>query len=300
MKSIILVLSLYLSSISGFAQIMGHSDVETHFRINGKKNSMLMPGVPSTIEIWYTNKKTDEVFKEFKIMHGKIMHMVIMKKDLSVFKHIHPFLDPVTGRFLITVNMPLADPDNFMANNTLTKPGMYMIMADVDIKHVGMRMGHKMVHVMGQDTNRVLDLDQIDSSGVTTKYYQAYNRKYLVEMKPIITPGCSGQLVEFQVNLQMQLENGSYAPVLNSQHWLTAGAHSVWVSEGLMNMHKMYFAHMHSALPENDSTFVFSFHDNKIMKPGLQKVWFQIKHMDKVLTIPVVFNYQPSPQIQCN
>jgi hypothetical protein len=299
MKSIILSFVLTLTSLSGFAQIMGHSDVETHFRINGKKNAMLMPGVPSTIEIWYTNRKTNEVFKEFKIMHGKIMHMVIMKKDLSVFKHIHPFLDPITGRFLITINMPLADPDNFMANNTLTKPGMYMVMADVDIKHVGMRMGHKMVHVMGQDTNRVLDLDSVDSNGISTKYYQAYNRKYKVEMKPILTPGCSGQLVEFQVNLQMQTENGNYESVLDSQDWLTAGAHSVWVSEGLMNRHKMYFAHMHSALPEGDSTFVFSFHDNKIMKPGLQKVWFQIKHMDKVLTIPVVFDYQPTAQIQC-
>ena len=43
-------------------------------------------------------------------MHGKYMHMVIVNKSLSVFKHIHPYFDPVTGRFAIAVNMPYSDP----------------------------------------------------------------------------------------------------------------------------------------------------------------------------------------------
>ena len=43
-----------------------------------------------------------------------------------------------------------ADPDNQDAIATFTKPGMYMVMADVIVAGVGMRMDHAMLMVKGQ------------------------------------------------------------------------------------------------------------------------------------------------------
>lgn len=296
MKTLYL-LTLLLFTTSAFAQINRNADIETHFRINGIESGMLKPGVPGTIEVWYTDKQTGEVFKDFKLMHGKIMHMVIMRSDLSIFKHIHPYLDPVTGRFMVTVNMPLDDPDNFQTTNTITTGGMFMVMADVDIRHVGMRMGHKMVHSMGAHQQVVLKLDPINARGIISKKFTQYGIDYKVKMKKFLTAGCSGNLVEFQVELFKKDEQGVYNAVTDAQDWLTQGAHSVWASQGLMKDHHMYFAHMHSDLPvEGTTEFVFNFHDNNIMKPGIQKVWFQIKHQDKVLTIPFVFDYMPKPE----
>ena len=117
-------LGLLLFSSLSFAQINGSADVEAHFRINGKDTRMFMPNKPTTIEVWYTDKASGEVFTDFKEMHGKIMHMVIMKHDLSVFKHIHPYFDPITGRFQITLNLPLSDPDNFHTANAVTSGGV--------------------------------------------------------------------------------------------------------------------------------------------------------------------------------
>lgn len=292
MKALITLLILSFAQLS-MAQINGSSDVEAHFRINGKDTNMIMPGKPATIEVWYTDKKTGEVYTEFKKMHGKIMHMVIVRSDMEVFKHIHPYLDPITGRFLITINMPLADPDNFHTANAIDSSGMYMIMADVEIRSVGMRMGHKMIHAMGNHTSVTQQLDPIDQNGILVKEFSQHNRDYKIEVLRIETTGCSGNLVEFQVSLFEKNEQGQFVEATELEDWLTQGAHSVWVSEGLMNKHKMHFAHMHSKLPEADSTFVFNFHDLDIMKAGIQKAWFQIKHKGNVLTIPVVFDYAP-------
>lgn len=300
MKLIYLFALLFFTN-SVTAQINRNADVETHFRINGSENGMLKPGAPSTIEIWYTDKQTGEVFKDFKLMHGKIMHMVILKNDLSIFKHIHPYLDSVTGRFMITLNMPLDDPDNFQTTNTITEGGMYMLMADVDIRHVGMRMGHKMAHVMGTHTQKALKLDPVLPDGTIIKNFSQYKREYQVRMNTSQTAGCTGNLIEFNIELFLKNTDGDFEVVTDAQDWLTAGAHSVWASKGLMNGHHMYFAHMHSDLPDEGSTkFIFNFHDDKIMKAGIQKVWFQIKHRDKILTIPFIFNYTPMPTVSCN
>ncbi|MBD65988.1 MAG: hypothetical protein CME62_12325 [Halobacteriovoraceae bacterium] len=291
---------LLLFSLASFAQINGDHIVETHFRINGKDTNHVMAGKPTTIEVWYTHKDTGEVYKDFKLMHGKIMHMVLIKDDMSVFKHIHPYHDPVTGIFQITLNLPLSDPDNFHTAEALTKGGMYMLMADVEIQDVGMRMGHKMLHAMGENPVNTILMDEVNPDGSITKFFTENGKDYKINLFMEQTAGCSGSLVEFRVSLFEKDENENYIPAQALEDWLTQGAHAVWVSDGLMHgMHHMHFAHMHSALPVDDTEFVFGFHDNKIMKSGLQRAWFQIKENGKVLTIPFTFDYQALPSAQC-
>ncbi len=297
---LLVLLFMTLSSYNIFSM----SDIKAHFSINGKTSHhfMFMPNKPTSIEVFFTSTKTGEVLKDFKIMHGKIMHMVVIKDDLSVFKHVHPYFDPVTGRFNLTINMPYSDPDNFHAQNTITEPGMYMIMADVEIKGYGMRMGHIMAHVMGTSYDQELSLDPFDPmTNTITKIHSEHGKNYKFKLSYSMDQGCNGHLIEFQSVLYIEDEFGNYKKVNDIQPWLGEGAHAVWASEGLMNHHGMgmHYAHMHSRLaPEEvqDKTMFYSFHDKNIMKRGTQKAWFQIKHQDKVLTIPVVFNYAPQTE----
>ena len=83
-----LILSMILS-LSTFASM---PDFKSHFFINGKKvegmkHIMVMPNTPTLLEMYFTDPRDGEVYKDYKIMHGKYMHMVIANKDLSVFKH---------------------------------------------------------------------------------------------------------------------------------------------------------------------------------------------------------------------
>ena len=105
--------------------------------------------------------------------------------------------------------------------------------------------------------------------------------------------------MDFHLDLFVKNESGEYEVVMDAEEWLMAGGHSVWASEGLMHGHHMYYAHMHSNLPDYEAglhQFVYSFHDDNIMKPGIQKVWFQIKHRGSVLTIPMTFDYKRLPE----
>lgn len=312
MKTIFLSL---LFSLSALAQT---SDFQSHFFINGKKvegmkHMMIKPDTPTLIEVYFSDPRTGKIYKDYKVMHGKYMHMVIANKDLSVFKHIHPYFDPITGRFAITVNMPYADPDNQDAVTTLKKPGMYMVMADVIVAGIGMRMDHAMVHVMGQNTMTQLILDQ-HNNDVITKYFHRENEstptyKAIFSKKAI--DGCSGSIVQFEIEMFHHI-NGKYEPLLDFQPWLDEAAHSVWMSEGYMNHmhHNMPFAHMHSSFildddddPTNnrvyDHILRFDYHDQKTMLPGAQKMWIQFKHQNKIMKIPFIFNYNPEEVQGC-
>lgn len=309
-----LILSMILS-LSTFASM---PDFKSHFFINGKKvegmkHIMVMPNTPTLLEMYFTDPRDGEVYKDYKIMHGKYMHMVIANKDLSVFKHIHPYFDPITGRFAITVNMPYADPDNQDAVTTLNKPGMYMVMADVIVKGVGMRMDHAMVMVKGQNSNTALQADH-HTDDIITKFFYRDNEatpKYKAIFSKRLISGCSGHIVQFEIEM-FQNNNGTYEPLLDFESWLSEAAHSVWLSEGYMNHmhHKMPFAHMHSPMmmdddddQTNDQVFDhilrFNYHDQNVMLPGLQKMWIQFKHDGKIMRIPFIFNYNPKPTQGC-
>lgn len=309
---------LILSFLVCFNLYAANPDFESHFFINGKKvegmkHLMVMPNSPTLIEMYFTDPRTGEVYKNFKIMHGKYMHMVIANADLSVFKHIHPYYDPITGRFAITVNMPYADPDNQDAVTTLNKPGMYMVMADVIVSGVGMRMDHAMLMVKGQSTQLALKPDP-HTNDVITKYFYRDNETtpaYKAIFSKGSISGCSGNIVKFEVEIFHDV-NGSYEPLLDFQPWLGEAAHSVWISEGYMSHmhHKMPFAHMHSPFDlddDNDDTndrvydhiLRFNFHDQKTMLPGIQKMWIQFKHKNKIMKLPFIFDYQPKEVQGC-
>lgn len=310
---------LTLSFLLTFNAIASTLDFKAHFSINGKKiigmeHAMVMPNQPTLIEVYFTDPRTGEIYKKFKEMHGKYMHMVVSNKDLSVFKHIHPYFDPTTGRFAITVNMPYTDPDNQDGTQTLNSPGMYMVMADVIVKGVGMRMDHAMLMVHGQVTESELILDQKEN-GLITKYFYRNDSDdqplYKSTFKYQTISGCSGSIVNFEIEM-FKLERGEYIPMIDFTPWLSEAAHSVWLSENYMNHmhHKMPFAHMHSPFVLDDdeddtndrvldNVLRFNFHDQGIMLKGKQKMWIQFKHLGKVMKIPFIFEYYPDPTRDC-
>lgn len=311
--------TLILSFLISFNLLANSPDFKAHFAINGKSvkgmnPAMVMPGVPTLIEVYFTDPRTGKRYTEFKKMHGKFMHMVIANKDLSVFKHIHPYYDPITGHFAMVVNMPYSDPDNQDATKTLDEPGMYMVMADVIVKGVGMRMDHAMVMVHGQNQESSLKLD-LSENGIITKYFNREDKDEEPSYKAIFSfntiTGCSGSIVNFEIEMFNKV-NGAFVPMLDFQPWLSEAAHSVWLSEGYMKHmhHQMPFAHMHSPFildDDNDDTndrvldhiLRFNFHDQGIMLKGKQKMWVQFKHLGKIMKIPFIFEYNPTPARDC-
>jgi hypothetical protein len=309
MKIIILMLILTTTLIAGT------SDFKSHFFVNGKAvtshHVMIMPGKPLLVEVYFSNPKNGEIYTDFKLMHGKYMHMVVAKKDLSEFKHVHPYFDPTTGRFSLTLNLPYQDPDNQDVRSAIKTAGMFMVMTDVIVKGVGMRMDHIMLHAHGNTVAKVPELDA-EVAGVITKFFKREEEvtpTYRAHFSHRQITGCSGNIVSFEV--EMFKHNGvDYTEMLDFEPWLSEAAHSVWLSQNFMSSMDMNmpFAHMHSPFVleddgtserVNDHVLRFNFHDQNKMKPGLQKMWIQFKDKNKIMKIPFIFNYKPAPVTGC-
>lgn len=280
---------------------LAQEDFAAHISVNGGQTRSVEPGRPFAIEMYFTDPRTGEVYKDYKVMHGKLMHMVLVKKDLSVFKHIHPYYDPATGRFHIALNLPVADPDNQHAADALTEPGAYMVMADVEIRGVGMRMAHFMLKASGDAASRPVILDPIDADMSITKHFQTPGRTdgqrpyYKARLSMNVIPGCMANLNEMFLEVYALDENGRYRPVTDFSPWLGTGGHAIWLGERAMQEMKMAMAHMHSEMPVDDHVLRFNYFDKSTLLPGKQKVWFQFRHEEQVLTFPFVFDYYPPP-----
>lgn len=288
-------------SLTG-AVAAGMDDFKTHVAVNGGNNFKVDPAKPTSIEIYFTDPRTGEVYKDFKLMHGKLMHMVLVRNDLTSFRHIHPYFDPATGRFNITLNMPLADPDNQHVIHALMNPGMYMIMVDVEIKGVGMRMGHFMLGAKGEPKLEPLVLDPIDADMSVTKYFsrkgQAPDAKpfYKATLSYQVVQGCMANLNEVYLEIYQLDESNNYVPVTDLSPWLGEGGHAIWLGEEAMQHHMdMTMAHMHSEMPEDDHTLIFNYFDKSKLYSGKQKMWIQVRHLDEVMTFSFVFEYYPPP-----
>lgn len=57
---------------------------------------------PTRIKYRIKNDK-GEIFKDFAIAHEKIMHFIVVRKDLMQFEHLHPDFNEETGEFSVDV-----------------------------------------------------------------------------------------------------------------------------------------------------------------------------------------------------
>src|SRR5918996_5677173 len=72
---------------------------------------------PTTIKY---RVKDDEgnVVTDFAIAHEKIMHFIVVRKDLTQFQHLHPDFNQETGEFSVAVTFSTTGPYRFFADFT--------------------------------------------------------------------------------------------------------------------------------------------------------------------------------------
>lgn len=67
------------------------------------------PGKPVTVTYRVKNDQ-GKVIKNFETVHEKIMHFIIVRKDLGNFQHLHPTFNQSTGEFSASVTFPTDGP----------------------------------------------------------------------------------------------------------------------------------------------------------------------------------------------
>ncbi len=269
------------------------NDFQGKLLINGAAPSSITPGEIAQIDISFFDPRNNETYKEFKIIEGNALHVVILKTDLSTIKHIFPKYDQTTGKFTAQLSA-----------NTIEHSGIYKLMFNVEIKGLGKRGTHFDLTALGTDNFTPLELDPIDSDFSITKYFNSnlnsQSPEYKAKMTISTLTGCNDVFVETNLELFKLDESGTYLPLTNIQAWPLNKVHAVWVSEGIINFGEANFAHMLGNLPApTENKLHFKFFDNEKMNPGKQKIWFQFKHDGKLLNFPFIFEYYPPNFSEC-
>lgn len=200
--------------------------------------------------------------KDFAITHTKPMHVIVVRKDLANFQHVHPEYDQTTGAFTL---------------KDLTFPidGQYRIFADF-APQGGMKdpAGKPLVVTISEDvpvgSNYTM---QPLGSEEKTKTFDGY--QVSLATQGALTSGAESMLM-FSIS-----KNGK--PVTDLQEYLGALGHSVIMREGTLD-----FIHAHPVEIQNQNgtvSFIVSFPE-----AGKYKVFSQFQRTGKVFTTDFVLN----------
>lgn len=218
--------------------------------------------------------------KNLQVVHEKLMHVMIISDDLSIFDHVHPVLQP-DGSFLLDYKFTSGGKYKIYVDYTPQNSGQVVDLFDVDV------VGKPYVRQnLVTDTNFTKTIDNLTFT--------------FKPDKPLQTG--SGIL------LGVYVKDSTGKPVTNLQKYLGALAHFVIISE---DRSKFLHAHPldtdHTEDGEDDDHKVESSNKKSETEkptvqahtefpiPGLYKMWAQFQYNGKVIVVPFVFRVADNP-----
>jgi len=248
-----------------------------------------------------TDAKTGAPIQKFLKMHDKLLHLVVVSRNLSFYDHIHPTYKG-NGIFTISYALPRA--------------GQYRIYAD----YVTAAMQHEVPHhdfdVAGANPlSSQLKFTPDQPHGMwITKHFRAHDEgkpplpgatEYEVAMMPMPSPVHVGD----EAMLHFEIRNARGKPLTDLQPYMGAMGHAVILSaDGSVYLHthpmndamaEMMFGTKSSSKPssmKDDMAAMMEvlppgtrggpdimFH-TKFPKPGFYRIWGQFMHANKVIT----------------
>jgi hypothetical protein len=223
----------------------------------------------------YTFSIVDEqgnTLKDFQTVHTKIMHVIVVRKDLAEFQHVHPDFNKATGQFTLS-------------NLTFLSDGSYRIFTD--FTPVGTMMGPDGMP-LGVTLNQDVQVGNLANykpqSLQETAITQTFNG-YQVQLATNPTTLTAGSASVISYTIQ---QNGKV--VTNLENYLGALGHSIVLSEG-----DLEFIHAHALNTDiTKQNGTVGFHVT-FPKPGKYKLFTQFQHQGKVITTSFVVNVGAAP-----
>lgn len=268
----------------------------------------IVAGVPTIWTLKVFNANTDKPVREFDVVHDKLLHLIVVSKDLSWFNHIHP---------------DYRDRGLFIIRPTVPRAGLYKLYADYTPKGGANEVAQEEFSVEG--ANRLpltpsLVPDRM-KDGWMTKRVTAKSpdddpdprtgASYEVALMPMPAKLVAGQ----DAMLHFQVRDAQGKPITDLEPYMGAMGHAVILSqdsniylhthpleggmEGMAHgatsgMAMPGMAQQTAAVPQSTGPDVV-FH-TKFPKPGLYKAWGQFLHKGLVVAAPFVLNVAAGPR----
>ena len=241
----------------------------TNVKPSQKQSSYRIDSI-ATSGTYYPNKpqhyrfkvRDDEgnAVKEFDMVHEKIMHFIVVRKDLAEFQHLHPEFNSANGEFTLQdLTLPSDGPYRLFADFTPTasQTGQTGEKPPVTVYEdivVGNASNYKPLPLGDPTTTK-----EVDGYIVT-----------LSTGKAELTSGA-----ETELTFTIKEDKG---PVVNLEPYLGAYGHAVILQEGSLNF---IHAHATTTVQPKDGTVKFM---TTLPQPGKYKVFGQFQVDQKVIT----------------
>ncbi len=181
------------------------------------KPSSIDPKKPATFRFKIKNDK-GEVVKNYAIRHEKIMHFILVRKDLQNFQHLHPEFNEATGEFTVKITFPEDGPyrlfPDFTPGDDNPQKLPVTVYQDIDVGNINNYSTEKVV----PDSEAKKTYDDY---GVVTAFPKNAKKQ---------------QEITYTLNITK-----AGKPVTNLENYLGALGHSVILKEGTLD-----FIHTHA------------------------------------------------------
>ncbi len=202
--------------------------------------------------------------KDFAITHTKQMHVIVVRKDLAYFQHVHPEFDPSTGTFTLK-------------DLTFPADGVYRVFADfAPVDGQKDSMGMPLAVTVSEDVPAGTGANYVSQPIGTEENAKTFDGMTV----SLITHGAMTSSAE---NMLMFNLNQNNKPVTDLQEYLGALGHAVVLREGNLD-----FIHAHpiedvKAKQNGTVSFMVDFPE-----AGKYKVFTQFQRGGKVITTDFV------------
>jgi len=333
MKKII----FFLCISNAFLLTNVHADLIGELSINGVETREVSKTDASEWRIRLMHPKTKELLTNFAQLHTRDMHLVIVKKDLSSFAHVHPVLIGKTGVFHTVLNQPSFDPDNTAAAHAIAGPGEYYVFTESSPKDHSdlslVELSRMEITAPGAWNRELLKLDPLERGNggghnhgdgfEIVKFFNAeglpdpkkpwkkpkefriidgkFGDLYRTSLHVSQVAGCGGNMIQLHFSLSIwNQENATYETVRNLQNWLGMQGHAIFIEANeRISTQALQFVHLHGMQHGDNSAVMFSHFDRKIMSGKNYRAWLQVKHDNNILTFPFTFHYMANYQTIC-
>lgn len=238
------------------ASVQGHRG----FTLRSKVEGAWRPKVPNVYRFSIVDDLGTTV-KDFAVVHEKLMHVIVVRADLTNFQHVHPEFDEATGEFTLPA---LSFPED----------GPYRVFADFAPRSAQLGADGQPLGVTLLEDVTVGELARYTPQplveGQKTTTFQGYNVRLTTAPTPIVAGG--------EVRLSFDISGGD-RPVSDLEPYLGALGHAVVLREG-----DLEFLHTHALSDKADKqtgTIDFAV---TLPTPGRYKVFAQFQYQGEVIT----------------
>tara|TARA_R110000868_G_scaffold159516_4_gene388395 strand:+ start:1033 stop:1944 length:912 start_codon:yes stop_codon:yes gene_type:complete len=249
--------------------------------------------------------------KMYHRMHGKLMHAIVVNKDLSHFAHIHPAFDKKTGVFSLNLNGFSEDPDNQTLPQAVPWFGEYYLFTEtMPHLHGGGEMvmnytRHK-IHADGARGAPAADQHWPDARQGLSHPFTQNNESLVAVLEYETYDFCDRWVPKFYLSIKKQTLRGEYVAAEGFERWLEMGGHAVLIEKSDRPFEQKRFQHLHAFLPiaaAGEFDYPFDAHIDELQS-GQYKIWFQVKRHGEVLTLPFAMTYKkpdalPGDSLKC-